>query len=127
MRPGCRRLSLIGQEDQRIAGDRTGHGNALLLTAGQLRRIMFHAMRHADFLERLVNTFLALVAGHSPISQRQLDVFVNRQITDQVKRLEDEADVPIPNMGPIRQGQILHVVSVERIDSFARSVQQTEN
>ena len=43
----------VGEEDERIAGDRAGDGDALLLTAGELRRIVLHAVAHAHALERV--------------------------------------------------------------------------
>ena len=49
---------LVGEEDERIAGDGAGDGDALLLTAGELRGIVLHAVRHADALERLVTRCL---------------------------------------------------------------------
>src|SRR6185312_5978879 len=42
---------LVSEQDRRPADQRAGHRHALLLAAGQLRRVMPHAMRHADALE----------------------------------------------------------------------------
>ena len=44
---------LVGEEDGRLAGDGAGHGDTLLLTAGELCRIVVRAMRHPDALERV--------------------------------------------------------------------------
>src|SRR3954469_25726662 len=42
---------LVGQENGGLSGHRPGHGDALLLTAGQLAGKMPRAMRHAHALE----------------------------------------------------------------------------
>src|SRR5207249_3509583 len=39
---------LVGEEDEWIAGDGASDGDALLLTAGELRWIVLHPMAHAD-------------------------------------------------------------------------------
>ncbi len=43
---------LVGEQDQRFAGDRAGDRDTLLLTAGELAGQMFRAVRHADAFER---------------------------------------------------------------------------
>ena len=52
-------------------------------------------MRHADALERFRDALLTLRGAHAAISQRQLNVLVNRQVADQVEALEDEADFAV--------------------------------
>ena len=37
---------LVGQQDGGRSSKSPGHGHTLLLTAGELRRIVLHAMRH---------------------------------------------------------------------------------
>src|SRR5881628_2753409 len=44
---------LVRKQDGRLAAQRAGDGDALLLAAGELRRVMFHAMGHADAFQRL--------------------------------------------------------------------------
>jgi hypothetical protein len=73
---------LIGEQDRRLATQRTRYCHALLLTAGKLRWIMLHAVRHANPLECLMHTFLALSRRHTAIGERQFDVFIHRQIAD---------------------------------------------
>src|SRR5204863_130037 len=50
---------LVRQQDQRLAGDRARHSDALLLTAGQLTRKMLRAVRHPDALERRLDALPA--------------------------------------------------------------------
>src|SRR5450432_684694 len=49
----------IGEQDRRRATEGPGYGDALLLTTGELRRVMAHAMSHADALERFADATLA--------------------------------------------------------------------
>src|ERR1019366_9104351 len=46
---------LVGEQDERIAAQSARHGDTLLLTAGELRGIVFHAVRHADAFQRFLH------------------------------------------------------------------------
>src|SRR6185436_14286365 len=56
---------LVGEEDERITGNRAGDGDALLLTAGELRGVVLHAVAHAYALERIRDTLLTLGRRHA--------------------------------------------------------------
>src|SRR5277367_2845669 len=51
---------LVGHQDEWIAYKRAGHGDALLLTAGELRGIVTQTMSHADTFEGVLNFLFAL-------------------------------------------------------------------
>ena len=93
----------IREQDRGLAAQRAGDGDALLLTSGELRGIVFHAMRHADLVQRFLYAFLALDCGHTAIGQRQFDIFVNREVADQIETLEDETDLPVSNPGALAE------------------------
>ena len=86
---------LVGQQDGRIAAERARHRHALLLTARKLRRIVLDAVRHSDALQCVVHPLLAFGRGHPAIGQRQLHVFVDGEIANQIERLENESDLPV--------------------------------
>ena len=67
---------------------------------------MLCAMGHADALERFSDALLSFAGIHPAIGQRQLDVFIDRQIADQIEALEDESDFAIANPRPFRQRKI---------------------
>src|SRR6185503_14374264 len=71
---------LVGEEDRRVTRDGARHCHALLLAARELRRIVLHAVAHADPLERLLHAVLALVGAHPAIRQRELDVLIDREV-----------------------------------------------
>src|SRR5271168_2781493 len=95
---------LVGHQNERIANQRTGHSYALLLTAGELRRVVPEAVGHADAFEGVLDLLLALGGARAAIGQRQLDVFVDGEVADEVERLEDEADLAIADAGALADG-----------------------
>ena len=99
---------LIGQQNGRLADQRTRHGHALLLAAGKLRGIMLHAVRHADALEHFLHAFLSLRRAHTAIGERQFDVFINGEVADQIERLEDEADLAIADARAVASESFCH-------------------
>src|SRR5215831_17105671 len=65
----------------------------LLLTAGQLAWIEILLADHAELVERVRDDRLALRLLHVPVRERDVEVFRDREIVDQMVLLEDEADV----------------------------------
>jgi hypothetical protein len=51
---------LVGEQDRGMTCKRAGHCDTLLLTSGELRRIMTKAVCHADALEGFHHSLLAL-------------------------------------------------------------------
>ena len=88
---------LVGEEDQRLARYGPRDGDALLLAARELRGIMLDAVRHAHTLERLLHPLAPLGRRHPAVGERQLDVLVDGEVTDQVEGLEDESDLAVPD------------------------------
>jgi hypothetical protein len=58
-------------------------------------------MSHTHALKRFRNALFSVAGAHTAIRQRQLNVFVNRQIADQIEALKNEADFAIANARPI--------------------------
>ena len=85
---------LVGDEDGRVGDDGARDGDALLLAAGELPRVVVHAVVEADDVAapsrraRAARFFESLRE-----QQRQLDVLERGEHRDQVVHLEDEADV----------------------------------
>ena len=69
----------------------------------------------------------ALARAHAAIGQRQLDVFKNGQIADQIEALENEPDLAIADAGAIRERKVRHLGALERIAAARRRVEQAEN
>jgi hypothetical protein len=118
---------LVGQEYAGRARDRARHRHALLLTAGELRRVVRRAVRHPHPLQRVLHARLPLALRHPAIGERQLHVLVDRQVADQVERLEDEADLPVADLRPLRRGQVLHRLAHQPVDARARGVEEPQD
>ena len=84
-------------------------------------------MRHADAFEGFSRAFLSFGRAHAAIRQRQFDVFVNVQIADQVKALEDETDLAIAYACALGEGQVFDRVAIEDVFAVGRRVQQAED
>src|SRR3712207_4287010 len=115
---------LVGEEDGRMTSERTRHGDALLLTTGELAREMFRAMTHADALERFEHVLFALARRHAAIGQRQLDVFEDAQVTDEVEALEDEADLAIADARALREREVRDLGAFEGVAAAARRIEE---
>ena len=118
---------LVGEQDDRLAGDRARHGDALLLTARELAGQVLGAMRHADALERRRDPLLALGGAHAAIGERQLDVLEHREIADQVEALKDESDLAVADARALRSRELGDRPAVQLVRAFGRRVEQAEN
>ena len=98
---------LVGDEDGRIGRQRAGQRDALLLAAGELRRIVMQALAKPDRCQLLRGAISRVgIAGEF---QRHRDVFQRRHGRDQVKRLEHDAD-----LAAAEAGQRVLVEGIER-------------
>ena len=82
---------LVGDDDVRTGHQGTGDGNALLLAARQLRRLVAKTLGETEHPGDVVEPLLVdLAVGQS---QRQHDVVGGRQRRHEVEGLEHESDV----------------------------------
>ena len=87
----------VGEDDLRPGDQCPRHGDALLLSAGQLRGRCASRVAEPDGLDDLVEPGLVeLAAGEAG---RQPDVLGGVERRDEVERLEDEADPVAPQQG----------------------------
>ena len=79
---------------RRLGDQRAGDGDALLLSAGELARLMIEAIAEADALQRRdgQRVRVALPAA-AVVQQRQLDVLHRAGARQEIEALEDEADL----------------------------------
>ena len=86
---------LIRQHDGRRPDQGAGDGHALLLSAGQLVRLVMGALSHADPLERPAGAAVHLRAARPAVGQRQAHVLKRGEAGQQVEGLEHEADARV--------------------------------
>ena len=118
---------LVRQQDQRLAHDRPGHRHPLLLTSRELARVVLHPVRHPDPLQCRLHPLPALAPPHPPVRQGQLHVLVDRQVPDQVERLEHEPDRLVADLGPLPRAQVLHRLPVQEVLPPRRRVEQPQD
>jgi len=80
-------------------------------------------VRHPDSLKRVGDSLSPFGRSHSTVGQRELHVFKNGQITDQVKTLKDESDFLIANAGAFGGIEIGHRPGVELVGAGGRSIE----
>src|SRR5690349_3977063 len=82
---------LIGEENLGRIGERTGNGDALLLATRELSREMMTASGESNAVDELPRSLRC--SGGSPQLERHLYVFLRGESGNQLKALEDEADL----------------------------------
>ncbi len=108
---------LVGDEDDRIGGERAGERHALLLAAGHLRRVMRKAMREADGLELTAGALESV--GAAGELQRNSDILQRRHRGDELERLED--DPYLPSAEP-RQGVFVEAREIAPVDEHLAGI-----
>ena len=110
--PVTRSRSPVGSSatiKRRVGDERARDRHALLLAAGELVRIVVHAVGEAHHVERGQHMRVALAAREPCQQQRQLDVLERGQHRHQVVELEDEADVrgaPVGELAFAQRGDV---------------------
>ncbi len=97
---------LVGEQHLGPADDRSGHGGALLLPAGQLLDEVVADVFEADPLEGLRGTVTDLVPRESSGLQDELDVLLGGQQRHQPVPLQDEAPA-LPEVAPLGRHDLL--------------------
>ena len=106
---------LVSHQNQRITDQRASHGDALLLTAGELRGIVAQPVRHSHAFQRVLHLLLSLRCARAAIRQWQLHVFIHRQVADQIERLENKSNLAVADSRAFADRKIRHRRSVQRI------------
>jgi len=110
-----------------LAANGTRYCDTLLLAARKLTGQMLCAMAHAHALQRGNYAFLSFTRIHSTIGQRQLDVFVDGEVADQIEALKDETHFAIANARAFGERKIDNWLFIENVLAVTRRIQQTEN
>src|SRR5229473_8142136 len=89
--------------------------------------VRHHADRRPGAVERLPHPLRALSSRHAAVRERQLDIFGDGEIADQVEGLEHEADPPVADAGSLRRREIRHGLVLEQVAPVARRIEQAED
>src|SRR5258708_22679188 len=88
---------------------------------------MIRAMAHAHAIQGRLHPLASLQGVELAESERQLDVLVDRQVSNQVDCLKDESDVLVAQPGSLTRDYRKHVSPVEPIATLIRGVEQAKN
>ncbi len=115
---------LIREQDFGLAGEGTGDGDALLLTAGQLGRVMIQACAKAYLLQPVACLNIGILA---PLNlQGQAHIVQCIQLGQQVERLENKADLLQPQLGASSVIQRIQRLAVKQNPPFRGGVQSRQ-
>ena len=117
---------LIGQDQFRIADNGTRDSRPLLLTSGQLVRVVSRTMSDADPVHRIGDARPPVAAPILPVGEAEFDVLRDRQLVDQVEALEYEAERLSTKTGKGRLVQDGQVTIPEEVSSRRRAVDRPE-
>src|SRR5712664_2263307 len=118
---------LVSHQNERIANQRARHGDTLLLTARELRRVVAQPVSHSDAFQRVLYLLLPFRSACAAIRQRQLDVLIHRQVPDQVERLENKSNLAVADSRAFADREIRHRLSVQRILAARRRIEKSKN
>src|SRR5690242_8052326 len=89
---------------------------------------MTHPVCHVYPLQRFLYALSTLSGWHaSAIGQRQLYIFRNAKVSDQVEALEDESDLLIANARAISEVQVSNLFAVKRVASTGWCIEQAND
>jgi len=76
---------------------------------------MTQPVGHTDAFQRVLHLLLSFRSARAAIRQRQLDVFIHRQVADQVERLENKSNLAVADSRALADGEFRNRLSVQRI------------
>src|SRR5205823_5679611 len=118
---------LVGQDDARAIHDRAGDGDALLLAARELVRMMLEARAEADPFERFYRALFAFAAADAGVDERELDVLDRARAGEQVEVLEDEAEEVIARFGELAFVHARDFATGEEIAAAGRAIEAADH
>ena len=104
-----------------------GDGDALLLTAGKLRRQVLGAVGETHALERRGDALCPLRRPYAAVDERKFHIFLCGELGDQIEVLENEADLLIADAGELLFAVVLDGDAVEPVGPGVRYVQTADD
>jgi hypothetical protein len=99
---------LIRQDDFGARDDGARDGDELLLSAGQLVRIQVLLADDCELVEDVAHHAFPLRLLDVAVRERDVEVFVDREVIEQVVALKHEADVLLVQLGAILGRELVH-------------------
>ena len=118
---------LVGEDELGVGDHGAGDGDALLLSARELLREVLGAVGDGHSLHHGRDPLLALRGADVQVAQRQLYVFIDVQLVDEVEALEHEADVALAELGALLLLQAADLLSEQLIGALGGIIQEAED
>ena len=118
---------LVCQHNLGIINQGAGDGHALHLSTRKLTRALVHVLAQTNGLERLARTLAALGVPHARERKRQLHVFQNGLMRNEVIALEHKADAVVAIGIPIAIVEVLGRNTVDQQVTRVKVVESADN
>src|SRR5689334_10088028 len=118
---------LIGQHKARRMHQSARDGDTLLLAAGKLWRAMLFALGKSHKGQRFMRAPLALSTRCARQAQRHLDVLARGEGGDEVRRLEDEAELTAAELRALALTQLAKIAPKEHHAPAAGVIQSSDD
>ncbi len=116
----------VGQQNGRIVHQRPGDGHALALSAGELARLVVHALFQVDVTQRLLSALEPRFARRAAVNQRQFHIVQRGSARQQIEGLKHEPDLLVADPRQLVIGHIADQAAVDVVLALRRSVQTTD-
>src|SRR5206468_1568386 len=119
----------VRKKDFRLINQRACDRHALFLTARKLARMMVFATCEADGCKDTIRPYAKFRVCQTlrAVNQGQLDVFSRRSAWQQIKILDHESDLAVPDIGEPISIETRDVCSVQNVVARGGPVEATEN
>jgi hypothetical protein len=125
---GIERASrLIGQDDVGAIDQGTGDADALLLTAGQLSRLVIETVGHAETGQQRNSAALTFPTAEPRVNRRHLDIAQRAQFRQQVITLKDEAKMFAAQRGELVRIERRRFPAINQIVARGRPVEAPDH
>src|SRR5690606_28740184 len=118
---------LVGEQEQRIVHQRACDRDALLLATGQLERTVVEAAFESDAQREPLGLRTGLRPDAILVEQRHFEVLEDRELRDQVERLEDEPDLAAAHLGELAVAELRDVAVAEPVLAGRRAIEAAED
>jgi len=117
----------IRQDEFGVVYHGAGYGYTLLLTAGKLLRVVIAPVHDLHLVQHGFDALFSFRTFYTEIYEREFNVFEDGELVDEVKALEDEADVAFAQIGAFAFVEMGDFDAVEDKATAIGIVKQTED
>src|SRR5688572_18548906 len=118
---------LVGEDQSRLRDHRARDAHELLLSAGELTREEVLLRDHAEAIEGVGHDRLAFGLLHVPVGERDVEVFGDGEVVDEMILLEDEADMRLVESHALLRVHPMHRLAGEPVFAAPAVIQHAEH